>query len=118
MKWSPEDAERGVSKQRYKVGEMNPEQLWKTTMDASVRRLLTVRIKDAIDADGILLHADGRRCGTASRIYRKQCGVCEQIDIHGRYHLKKPLRSIAKAFYDEMLRRFYSKMMTKSRQNR
>ena len=54
MKWLLEDAERGVSKQRYKgLGEMNPEQLWETTMDASVRRLLQVRIEDAIDADEI-----------------------------------------------------------------
>ena len=54
MKWLLDDAERGVSKQRYKgLGEMNPEQLWETTMDASVRRLLQVKIEDAIDADEI-----------------------------------------------------------------
>ncbi|MGA1253208.1 MAG: DNA gyrase subunit B, partial [Burkholderiaceae bacterium] len=54
MHWLLAEAEKGISKQRYKgLGEMNPEQLWETTMDTQTRTLLQVKIEDAIAADGI-----------------------------------------------------------------
>jgi DNA gyrase subunit B len=54
MAWLIQQAENAVGRQRYKgLGEMNPEQLWETTMDPTVRRLLRVQIDDAIEADRV-----------------------------------------------------------------
>ena len=52
MNWLREQAENSITKQRYKgLGEMNPEQLWETTMNPEVRRLWRVQIEDALAAD-------------------------------------------------------------------
>ncbi|WP_394755314.1 DNA topoisomerase (ATP-hydrolyzing) subunit B [Rhodoferax sp.] len=54
MTWLLAQAEHATSRQRYKgLGEMNPAQLWETTMDPTVRRLLRVQIDDAIETDRV-----------------------------------------------------------------
>ena len=80
--WVKENAKKGMSLQRYKgLGEMNPHQLWETTMDPSKRTVLRVTLEDVVEADEVFTILMGDQVEPRRKFIERHAKLVRNLDV-------------------------------------